>query len=55
MQDIENANPSDTVYLPNELIMIHDLLIKKPIKLKGNEDTILYIKNGSIRVSFDQR
>lgn len=55
MHQINNANANDVIKLPNELIVINDLLIKKPMKLIGGPDTILWIKNGSIRILFDQR
>jgi len=55
MHEINNAQANDVIKLPNELIVINDLLIKKPLKLVGGPDTILWIKNGSIRVSFEPR
>lgn len=55
MHQINNAQVNDVIKLPNELIVINDLLIKKPIKIVGGPDTILWIKNGSIRILFDPR
>jgi len=55
MQQINDAQANDVIKLPNELIIIKDLLIKRPIKIIGGPDTILWIKNGSIRVLFEPR
>lgn len=55
MHQINNAQANEVIKLSNELIVINDLLIKKPMKLIGGPDTILWIRNGSIRVLFDPR
>lgn len=55
MQQINDAQANDVIKLPNELVIIKDLLIKRPIKIIGGPDTILWIKNGSIRVLFEPR
>ncbi|CAG9311722.1 unnamed protein product [Blepharisma stoltei] len=51
---ILNANPGDTINLPAEKIIMKEILIAKPITIKGTAGSVLEIQNGSITIDFGQ-
>lgn len=51
---IINASSGDTIILPSENIILPNILISKPITLKGSAGTVLEIQNGSIVVDFKE-
>ena len=51
-QKIENAKIDEEIILPPEEIELETLVISNPIKIKGQSDSVLYIKNGPILIDF---
>ena len=51
---IEKAHKGQVIHLPDTHIKVTDLLILKPITVKGRPGTILEITKGSIIIDFDQ-
>ena len=51
-QKIEKAKFEEEIILPPEEIELETLVITNPIKIKGQVDSVLYIKNGPILIDF---
>ena len=51
-QKIENAKMNEEILLPSEEIELENLTIKCPIKIKGQSNSVLYIKEGPILIDF---
>ena len=51
-QKIENAKINEEILLPSEEIELENLTIKCPIKIKGQTNSVLYIKEGPILIDF---
>ena len=52
-QKIESANFNEEIILPSAEINIDSLNITKPIKIKGKENSYLYINEGPIIIDFE--
>ena len=51
-QKIENAKIDEEIILPPEEIELETLVITNPIKIRGQHDSVFYIKNGPILIDF---
>ena len=51
-QKIENAKKNEEIVLPSEEIELENLTIKSPIRIKGQTNSVLYIKEGPILIDF---
>jgi len=51
-QKIENSKIDEEIILPPEEIEVETLVITNPIKIRGQTDSALYIKNGPILIDF---
>lgn len=51
---IEKANINEEIILPSNILNMNNLIITKPIKIKGQLNTILFIKEGPISINFDR-
>ena len=49
-QKIESAKINEEIVLPNEEIELETFTIKNPIKIKGQTNSVLYIKDGPILI-----
>ena len=49
-QKIESAKINEEIILPNEEIELETFTIKNPIKIKGQTNSVLYIKDGPILI-----
>ena len=51
-QKIENAKINEEILLPNGEIELDTLTIRYPIKIKGQSNSVLYIKDGPISIDY---